>query len=117
MRIEIIQSPTPLQELKRLAEENYGDMVKGVVDVQRKILALGGELHADGEALLLEEGSQQEDLWGFNLYPEKPKDERIEFSSLINIRPSQGNTSMTIQDARLKEDAKMIIEGFIKDDG
>ena len=114
MAIRIIRKRMTQQELLQMAGEGFGDMVKGVVDVKQKILALGGELHADAEAVLLEEDSEQLDLWGFNIYPEKPKNERIEFSSFINIRPSQGNRSMEIKDEELKEQITKIIEGLIE---
>jgi hypothetical protein len=89
--------------LRRLVERHFEDMVKYVVDVVRGIAAVGGELHADEEALLLEEGCRQEDLWGANYYPGRGRDDCIEFTSLINIRPAQGNRSMTIEDASVCE--------------
>lgn len=78
-------------------------MVKGVVDLTKGIIALGGELHADAETLLLEAGSEQRDLWGFNIYIDKPIEERVVCSSLINIRPSQGNRAMEVQDFDLRQ--------------
>jgi len=61
-------------------------MVKIVVDVKRDVIAIGGALHADGEKVLLENGSRERDLWGANFYPGNPPEERIEYSALINIR-------------------------------
>ena len=89
MRISIIQKPIEISELAKLAKERFGDMVKAVVDVEREIMIVGGELHADEEAVLLEEGSKQSNLWGINLYPDKKGDELIEFDSMINLRPSR----------------------------
>lgn len=97
-------------ETGRIAPETLGalvaaffeDMVKYVVDVERGVAAVGGELHADAEALLLEHGSRQSDLWGANYYPGLGPDECIEYTSLINIRPSQDNRSMEIEDATLR---------------
>jgi hypothetical protein len=95
------------RQLADLVERFFADMVKYVVDVEREIAAVGGELHADAEQLLLEDGSRQEDLWGANYYPGRGEDGCIEFTSLINIRPSQGNRSMEIEDdavrARVRE--------------
>ena len=85
-------------ELAVIAESQFGDMVKAVVDVHRRVMAIGGELHADEEAALLEDGSQQGDLWGFNLYPGERGEDWIEFDSLINIRPSHGNRSRGVED-------------------
>ena len=80
----------------------FGDMVKYVVDVRQRILAIGGELHADAEQLLLERGSQQADLWGANYYPGRGRDACVEFTALINIRPAQGNRSMELSDPALR---------------
>ena len=89
--------------LRRLVERDFEDMVKYVVDVARGVAAVGGDLHADEEALLLDNGSRQEDLWGANYYPGRGRDGCIEFTSLINIRPAQDNRSMTIEDPTLRE--------------
>jgi hypothetical protein len=90
-------------ELRRLVDENFEDMVKYVVDVERGIAAVGGEMHADGEQALLEDGSRQADLWGANYYPGRGPAECIEYTSLINIRPAVGNRSMEIQDPGVRE--------------
>lgn len=86
-------------ELARLVDLYFQDMVKYVVDVRRRVAAVGGELHADGERLLLDQDSQQDDLWGANNYPGLGAQRCIDYTALINIRPSQGNRSMEIQDA------------------
>jgi hypothetical protein len=88
--------------LARLVAAHFHDMVKYVVDVEHGIAAVGGELHADGEALLLERGSRQEDLWGANYYPGRGAEDCIEYTSLINIRPAQGNPSMILTDPELR---------------
>jgi|SRR5687768_4166536 len=90
------------RELARLVALYFEDMVKYVVDVRRGIAAVGGELHADAEALLLESGSEQQDLWGANYYPGRGE-ECIEYTSLINIRPAQGNRSMEVEDPEIRE--------------
>ena len=96
---ELIASDT----LRTLLDRFFEDMVKYVVDVERGIAAVGGELHADAEALLLEDGSRQQDLWGANYYPGRGPDECIEYTSLINIRPAQGNRSMEVEDREMRE--------------
>jgi len=83
--------------LRELVARFFVDMVKYVVDVERGVAAVGGELHADGEALLLEDGSRQEHLWGANYYPGRGPDGCIEFTALINIRPSRANPAMEIR--------------------
>jgi hypothetical protein len=83
------------------------------VDVARSIAAVGGELHADEEALLLEQGSRQENLWGANYYPGKGPEDCIEFTSLINIRPAHGNRSMLIEDEAVRAKVRAITHSLI----
>jgi hypothetical protein len=89
-------------ELARLVLLHFEDMVKYVVDVERRLAAVGGELHADAEQLLLQFGSRQADLWGANYYPGRGPEECIEYTALINIRPAQGNRGMLIADPGLR---------------
>lgn len=96
--ILLLTEPIATDTLRTLVARFFEDMVKYVVDVERGIAAVGGELHADAEALLLENGSSQEHLWGANYYPARGPEGCIEYTSLINIRPSQGNPSMVVQD-------------------
>jgi len=111
----VIVRDTPLsgEALGELVRRFFEDMVKYVVDLEREVLAVGGELHADAEALLLEDGSRQEDLWGANYYPGLGREACIEFTSLINIRPSQGNRSMLIEDPILCERVRKITERLV----
>ena len=90
--------PISMDELRRLATGRFGDMVKAVVDLQRHIMLLDADLHADQEAQLLVEGSAQRDLWGINLYPDLPGNDWLEFDSMINLRPSFGNRSRSVDD-------------------
>jgi hypothetical protein len=92
----------PPEELRRLVGLYFEDMVKYVVDVARGVAAVGGEMHADAEQALLEDGSVQSDLWGANYYPGRGPEGCVEYTSLINIRPAQGNRSMEIQDAAVR---------------
>lgn len=90
-------------ELRRLAELYFEDMVKYVVDVARGVIAVGGEMHADAEQVLLDDGSTQADLWGANYYPGRGRELCVEYTALINIRPAQGNRSMEIQDPAVRQ--------------
>jgi len=72
--MQIASSPITRDELRRIAGQQFGDFVKAVVDVQRGVMAIGAELHADEEALLLQQGARQADLWGINLYPDRAND-------------------------------------------
>lgn len=102
----IIKDSLKFQDLRRMAEQMFGDMVKAVVDVDRQLIAVDAELHSDLEALLLEDGSQQKNLWGINLYPDMKEKEFVEFDSMVNIRPSQGNRSRGVEDEAIR---KMIV--------
>ena len=102
MPIQIVSARVPLDDLRRLAEGQFGEFVKAVVDVSRGIMAIGGELHADEEAVLLQDGARQADLWGINLYPAMPLRDFVEFDSMINVRPSRGNRSRGIEDAAVR---------------
>ena len=93
----------PSDELRRLVSLYFEDMVKYVVDVTRGVAAVGGEMHADGEQVLLEDGSAQADLWGANYYPGRGRELCVEYTALINIRPAQGNRSMEIQDPATRQ--------------
>lgn len=96
--ILIISSKIDPGQLCRLVGAYFADMVKYVVDVRRRVIGIGGELHVDAEQLLLEEGSHQDDLWGANYYPGEGSENCIEYTAPINIRPAQGNRSMEVAD-------------------
>lgn len=115
--IRIIRDPIPRETLAGLAEAQFGDMIKAVVDLDRGIMAIGGELHADEEALLLSEGSRQANLWGINLYPAMNADEWIEYDSMINVRPTQGNRSRDVEDAEIRQRIRMLVESLVADVG
>jgi hypothetical protein len=100
-------------ELRRLLQKGFGDMVKYVADVERKLIAIGGELHSDAEQVLLESGSRQEDLWGANYYPGRGPEGCIEHSSLINISPARGNRGMEIEDPLLREKMRALTHALI----
>ena len=111
--MQILQKPISIAELKELAQNTFGDMIKCVADVTRGLLAIDADLHADLERLLLEDGSAQEDLWGFNLWVEEEGDDFIEFESLINIRSWQGNPSRDVEDPEVRAAIKTIVDKFI----
>ncbi len=94
----------PIKKTAILAQHNtfFKTMIKVVVDVEKKIMVIDAELHADLESLLLEEGSKQEDLWGINLFLKNEPAEWIEYTALINIRPSSGNRGMEVQNPSIR---------------
>ena len=114
MNIQVFRKKVLKSELELLAKETFIDMVKGVVDLRQKIIAFGGELHADCEEILLQEGSQQPDLWGFNIYLNKDKENRLEYTSLINIRPRDGNFGRELKIEALRQTLKQIIDEMVE---
>ena len=113
MNIKIVNKKITETELREIAKDFYGEMVKGVVDVEREIIAMGGEYHMDANTVLIENGSEQKNVWGFNWYFDKTENERIEYVSLMNIRPSQGNKVMEVQDVSLRDKMKAIIIKYL----
>jgi hypothetical protein len=101
--ILILRQRVDREALRRLVEEGFGDMVKFVADVGRGLIAIGGELHADAELVLLNDGSRQVDLWGANYYPGRGRADCLEFTSLINISPARGNRFMEIANPALRD--------------
>ena len=114
MTIEIIRHPISREPLSTLAEVQFGDMVKAVVDVERRVMAIGGELHSDEEAALIEDGSAQTNLRGVNLYPAEQGNAWIEFDSMINVRPSQGNRSRNVEDSALRDRIRRIVTDLVE---
>ncbi len=111
--IRIIANPITRAELRIVATERFGDMVKAVVDLEKNVMAIGAEMHADEEACLLEQGSRQENLWGINLYVDQPSEHLVEFDSMINIRPRQGNRSRSVEDLSIQEQIRQLVVSLI----
>ena len=112
--LQVVRFPVTLTGLEAMAERMFGNLVKAVVDVERGIMAVGGEMHADEEALLLDDGSPQASLWGINLYPAEFGSSRfIEFDSVINIRPSQGNRTRSVDDAGARAAITAVVDRLV----
>ena len=101
--MKTVENKISIKELKDMSSKMFHNLVKAVVDVQKEILVVDAELHSDEEAYLLQLGSKQENLWGINIYPDLDKEERIEFDSMINLRPSQGNNSRGVEDESIQK--------------
>ncbi len=102
--MKIIEKNITTDELKEMSGKMFGNLVKAVIDIQKEIMAVDAELHSDEEALLLENGSEQNNLWGINIYPEFfGKDDFIEFDSMINLRPSQSNRSRGVDNPEIRK--------------
>ena len=111
----ILTNPISRAELKEYAANTFGDMIKCVADVDKGLLAIDADLHADLERMLLEDGSEQTSLWGFNLYPDEVGDDFIEYDSLINIRSWQGNPSRDVLDKDVREKIAGIVNQYISE--
>ena len=106
-----------LAELSELAGRIFGDMIKADVDIAQNLMVVDADLHADIEQFMLDNGSRQEDLWGINLYPDQfGSPDFIEFDSIINIRPQQGNRSRYVEDAGIRDQITRIVSEVIVDD-
>lgn len=114
-KIRLITQPIARAELKAIAEERFGDMIKAVVDVEKKMMAVGAEMHADEESFLLEQGSSQTNLWGINLYPDAAGDSFLEFDSMINIRPRQNNRSRSVESQETREQILTVVKNLVLD--
>jgi len=111
----LIDGPISMVELRAAGEELFGEMVKAVVDVEKGVMAAGGELHSDEEAFLLERNSRQENLWGINLYTDRELSDMVEFDSMINIRPRQNNRSRGVEDANVRKQILAIVSKLVED--
>jgi hypothetical protein len=112
--MKIVKDKIELKELKEMALNSFGNFVKAVVDIESEIMVVDTELHSDEEAILLENGSEQKNLWGINLYPELEGNNFIEFDSMINLRPSQGNRSREVDDPKIREKIKFVVDKLVE---
>ena len=112
--MEIITDKTSVEELKEMADKMFGNLIKAVVDIEKEVMAVDGELHADEQALLLENGSKQENLWGINIYLEKIDEDFVEFDSVINIRPSQQNRSRGVDNPEIRKKILKIVNKLVQ---
>ena len=116
MTMRIVKNPIKKAELIEMVSGGFGDVVKAAVDVGQGIMAIGGELHADEEVLLMEkESSRRESIWGINIYPTKPEEEWIEFDSMINLKPAFGNRSREVENPAIKEKIKSVVKKLVVD--
>jgi hypothetical protein len=113
MRIVDRNSRIKLDELKKMAEDMFGDLVKAVVDIEQELMVVDAELHADEEAMLVQKGSIQTSLWGINLYPGLEGDDFLEYDSMINLRPSQANRSRGVNDPAIRARIREMVDRLV----
>ena len=111
--MKTVENDISIKELKDMSSKMFGNLVKAVVDVQEGVLVVDAELYSDEEAYLLQLGSKQEDLWGINIYPDLEKEERIEFDSMINLRPSRNNNSRGVDNEEIQKKILEIVNSKI----
>lgn len=114
MKIITIKNKIALDELVKMSEKMYGDLVKAVVDIEKEIMAVDADLHSDELDFLIEEGSYPTDLWGINIYPKMVTQERIEFDSMINLRPGQNNHSRGVESDEIRQKIIEIVNKLIE---
>ena len=113
--MQIVKDQIKLDELKQMSSKIFGNLVKAVVDIKKEIMVVDADMHADEEKLLLENDSEQKNLWGINLYPDFFKtDDFVEFDSMINIRPWQNNRSRGVEDEKVREKIIEIVNKLVK---
>jgi hypothetical protein len=112
--MKLVDKKITIKELDEISKQSFGNMVKAVVDIEKKTMVVDAPLHSDQEAFLLKEGSNQKDLWGINLYPKESGDKFIEFDSMVNIRPNIGNMGRNIADPQICERITKIVGDLIE---
>ena len=114
METRIVKEGITREELRVLAREQYGDIIKAVVDVEQNIMGVGGELHVDIQSLLIEkEHSRGDTTWGINLYLDKTGQDFIEFDSMVNLKPASGNRSRSVEDPVLRERIRSVVDTLV----
>lgn len=111
--MKLVDKSIELKELTKLSNRMFGGLVKAVIDIKKEIMVVDAAMHADEEKHLLELGSKQDDLWGFNFYPELEGENFLEFDSMINIRPRLNNFSREIKSEEIREKIKTIVNKLL----
>lgn len=114
MEMKILTEKIGMKDVRSLTEQGYGTMIKGTVDVAQNKVALGGDYHIESCELLVKGGSKSEDVWGFNIRFEEDENGVLEFDSMVNIKPAQGNKSRDILDENITKKAEDIIKSWIE---
>ena len=111
--MHILEKSLKKTDFKPMEERMFGNFVKAVVDIEKKIIAIDAEMHADLEQFLLENGSEQKNLWGINFYSDMTGEDFVEFDSMINVRPSQNNRSRGVDDPEIRKKILEVVNVWI----
>ena len=115
MDMKLVQDKISNEELKEMSEKMFDGLVKAVVDIEKENMVVDAEMHADQEEFLLQQGSDQKDLWGINFYPDEVGSEDwLEFDSMINLRPSQNNRSRSVESEEIREKIISVVEKLVE---
>jgi len=113
--MKVIKNSITISELEKMAQNIHGNLVKVIIDIKKRIMAVDADLHSDlFEFMIKEENSEPQNLWGINLYPDKEESDFIEFDSMMNLRPSLGNRTRGIESEELRDKIISIIKGLVK---
>jgi hypothetical protein len=112
--MKIVESEITIEELKEMSKKMFGNLVKAVVDTEKEIMAVDGELHSDEQEILIEGGSKYENLWGINIYPDNKNEDWIEFDSMINLKPGLGQRIRGVENLEIKEKIIKIVNKLVK---
>ncbi len=112
--MQLVKEKISIEELKKMTEKMHDKLVKAVVDTEKGTMVVDMEMHADGELHMLENDSKQEHLWGINIHPFKEKQDWVEFDSMINIRPSQGNRSRRVENEAIQKRIISLVHSLVE---
>lgn len=93
------------------AREIYTDYIKTVVDIERNIIAVGGEFHIDCEEVLLKQGSKLENLFGGGY---RVSTKEVEYMAMSNYKPNFGKVTYEIMDPIVREKVYKLTKDYLE---
>jgi len=112
--MKIVEGQITIEELREMSKKMFGNLVKAVIDIEKEVMVVDGELHSDEQAILLENGSKYENTWGVNIYPDMNDNNWIEFDSMINLKPALGYRTRGVENKEIREKVTQIVNKFVK---
>lgn len=111
--MKLIREKITVEELKPMADKMFNRLVKAVVDIEQEIMVVDADMHVDEENFLLDEGCEQKNLWGINFYPYGDPANFLEFDSMINIRPADGNRSRSVENPEVRDRIRALVNKLV----
>ena len=93
------------------AREIYPDYIKIVVDIEKNIMAVGGEFHIDCEEVLLEQRSKSENLYGGGY---RVNTKEIEYMAMSNYKPILNKLTYEIADPIIRDKIYKLTKEFLE---